>query len=820
MKHQRVRCFLTFAFITLFSRSSSAIPKTRNRLSRGSSISVQDDSDFLTSPDESFTCGFYGVGTNAFWFSIWFTKSIDRAVVWTANRDRPVNGLGSRLSLRRDGAMVLTDVDGTAVWGTNVNSSSSRADTAVLLDSGNLVLKDKRGKVLWQSFDIPTHTLLPNQPFTKSKKLISTLGKGTFGTGYFSFSFDNDNVLKLMFDGPDTSSLYWPDPDYNVFAGGRTNYNSSRVAVLDELGNFLSSDELQFTASDAGSSAKRRLTMDYDGNLRLYSLESTTGLWVVTWEAMTELCKVHGICGRNGICINTPQPKCSCPPGYEVADTSDWKEGCKPMFNRSYLRSQQEKFVQIEQVDFYGFDLNYSERTTFENCTNLCLDDFRCEGFSYRITEAKCFTKSALFNGYKSPNFPGSMYIRLPRSVKTSQPVNLNASNTCRKNVTKVVPSMYGSTARRVKWVYMYWFAFAIGALEVLFIASAWWLLFRRHSAAAPTEDGYHIISSQFRKFRYAELKKATKNFKEELGRGASGAVYKGVLADERVVAVKKLADIYHGEEVFWAEVSTIGKINHMNLVRIWGFCSDKKHKLLVSEHVENGSLDKHLFPPINFLGWQERFKVAIGIAKGLAYLHHECLEWVIHCDVKPENILLDGNFEPKIADFGLAKLTQRGNLSSVFSQIRGTKGYMAPEWALNLPITGKVDVYSFGVVILELVKGIRLSSWVVEDTDDLESELTRFVRVAKRKIQCGKDLWIEDMMDPRLNGQFSRIQAAKMVEIGISCVEEEKSKRPTMDSVVKILLECEGESAVASPQDTSTSNLSFREKYVKNCLL
>ncbi|KAM1576304.1 hypothetical protein COP2_033616 [Malus domestica] len=813
MKHQHGRCFLTFAFITLFSHSSSAIPKTRNRLSRGSSISVQDDSDFLTSPDESFTCGFYGVGTNAFWFSIWFTKSIDRAVVWTANRDRPVNGLGSRLSLRRDGAMVLTDVDGTAVWGTNVNSSSSRADMAVLLDSGNLVLKDKRGKVLWQSFDIPTHTLLPNQPFTKSKKLISTLGKGTFGTGYFSFSFDNDNVLKLMFDGPDTSSLYWPDPDYNVFAGGRTNYNSSRVAVLDELGNFLSSDELQFTASDAGSSAKRRLTMDYDGNLRLYSLESTTGLWVVTWEAMTELCKVHGICGRNGICINTPQPKCSCPPGYEVADTSDWKEGCKPMFNRSYLRSQQEKFVQIEQVDFYGFDLNYSEPTTFENCTNLCLDDFRCEGFSYRITEAKCFTKSALFNGYKSPNFPGSMYIRLPRSVKTSQPVNLNASNTCRKNVTKVVPSTYGSTVRRVKWVYMYWFAFAIGALEVLFIASAWWLLFRRHSAAAPTEDGYHIISSQFRKFRYAELKKATKNFKEELGRGASGAVYKGVLADERVVAVKKLADIYHGEEVFWAEVSTIGKINHMNLVRIWGFCSDKKHKLLISEHVENGSLDKHLFPPINFLGWQERFKVAIGIAKGLAYLHHECLEWVIHCDVKPENILLDGNFEPKIADFGLAKLTQRGNLSSVFSQIRGTKGYMAPEWALNLPITAKVDVYSFGVVILELVKGIRLSSWVVEDTDDLETELTRFVRVAKRKIQCGKDLWIEDMMDPRLNGQFSRIQAAKMVEIGISCVEEEKSKRPTMDSVVKILLECEGESAVASPHDTSNSNLSFRER-------
>ncbi|BBH06189.1 S-locus lectin protein kinase family protein [Prunus dulcis] len=313
-----------------------------------------------------------------------------------------------------------------------------------------------------------------------------------------------------------------------------------------------------------------------------------------------------------------------------------------------------------------------------------------------------------------------------------------------------------------------------VGAVEILFILSAWWLLFRRRGAAAPIEDGYHVISSQFRMFHYPELKKATKNFKEELGRGASGAVYKGVLADERVVAVKKLADIYQGKMYFG-------------------------QKLLVSEYVENGSLDKHLFPQ-NFLGWKERFKVAIGIAKGLAYLHHECLEWVIHCDVKPENILLDSNFEPKIADFGLAKLSQRGSLSSVFSRIRGTKGYMAPEWALNLPITAKVDVYSYGVLILEMVKGIRLSSWVVEDSEDQEAELTRFVRVAKKKIRCGEDQWIEDMLDPRLEGQFSRNQAAKMVEIGVSCVEEDRSKRPTMDSVVQELLECADESHAGSP--------------------
>jgi serine/threonine protein kinase len=235
-----------------------------------------------------------------------------------------------------------------------------------------------------------------------------------------------------------------------------------------------------------------------------------------------------------------------------------------------------------------------------------------------------------------------------------------------------------------------------------------------------------------------------------------------------------------------------------MNLVRMWGFCSDRGHRLLVYEYIENGSLDRHLFPP-NFLGWEERFKVALGTAKGLAYHHHECLEWVIHCDVKPENILLDSEFEAKIADFGLAKLSQRGSPSSGFSRIRGTKGYMAPEWASTLPITAKVDVYSYGVVILEMVKGIRFSSWVVNNsTEEQEPELTRFVRIVKGNIQCREDdSWIEKIVDPRLGGQFSRRQAATMVEIGISCVEEDRNKRPAMASVLQLLLECEDKGRV-----------------------
>ncbi|KAL2920860.1 putative receptor protein kinase ZmPK1 [Bienertia sinuspersici] len=200
-------------------------------------------------------------------------------------------------------------------------------------------------------------------------------------------------------------------------------------------------------------------------------------------------------------------------------------------------------------------------------------------------------------------------------------------------------------------------------------------------------EDGYHAISNQFRSFSYNELNNATREFKEVLERGGFGDVYKGILDDDRAVAVKKLGNVVQGEEEFWAEVSTIGKIYHMNLARMWGFCSEKKHRLLVYEYVENGSLDKHLFLPKTRLGWKDR----------------------------------------------------GGHGSSEMIRIRGTKGYMAPEWAINLPITAKVDVYSYGVVILELVNGIRLSTWVMDD-EQLGSmevpELVKFVRLAKRKMR------------------------------------------------------------------------------------
>ncbi|RWR86149.1 putative receptor protein kinase ZmPK1 [Cinnamomum micranthum f. kanehirae] len=759
-------------------------------LYKGSSLSVEDESDHLISSDSSFTCGFYKVGTNAYSFSIWVTNSIDKTIVWTANRDRPVNGRKSRMWLHPDGTMVIKDADDSTIW--SANTSTPEVDRAELLNSGNLVLKNPSGRILWQSFDFPTDTLLPLQLITKGKSLLSSSGRGDSSSGFFVLHFDSDNVLRMMYDGPEISSVYWPNPDFDLWGNLRTSFNSSRLAVLDETGLFSSSDKFNFTASDMGLGIIRRLTLDFDGNLRLYSLNESTGLWGISWAAFAQECNVHGICGRYGVCVYTPKPMCSCPPGYEVSDPADWNKGCKPKFKTS-CDSQQFRFVALPYTDYYGFDLNYSTGISLEECRNICLKDCSCRAFQYRV--GLCYAKGALFNGRRTPNFPGTIYLKLPKSLEVQEPSELNKSEPiCNSSQGEVVigSSEMFTNGGSKEYTHFFWFALGVGVVEILFIATGWWSLFRKQGMP---KEGYQAISDQFRRFTYAELKKATRNFKEELGRGASGAVYKGVLGDKRAVGVKKLWNVIQGEEEFWAEVSTIGRINHMNVVRMWGYCAEVKHRLLVSEYIEGGSLDNHLFSsggtnPANALGWNERFKIAVGMAKGLAYLHHECLEWVVHCDVKPENILLDKDFEPKIADFGLAKLSERGMLGSNFSRIRGTKGYIAPEWTLNLPITAKVDVYSYGVVLLELVKGSRFSNWVGDGEEEVG--LRSFLSAVKEKMGGRDDLWVGDFVDFRLGGQFNWKQVTTMVEIGVSCLEDDRNSRPSMSVIAQTLLACE----------------------------
>ncbi|KAH7849258.1 hypothetical protein Vadar_015336 [Vaccinium darrowii] len=304
--------------ILLFSLPLFSISSPHDTLLTPSSLSIPN---ILTSPNGVFTAGFHSAGQNAYSFSIWFTKPTsdgNLTVVWTANRDQPVNGKRSKLSLLKSGNLVLTDAAQFTVWSTNTNSIPPLQ--LKLLDTGNLVLKNPNDTIIWESFDSPTDTLLPSQRLTRYSKLVSSRSRSNFSSGYYALLFDNDNLLRLLFDGPEISSVYWPDPWLNSWEAGRTSYNSSRIAAFNSSGYFRSTDNLRFRALDYGIGVWRRLTMDVDGNVRMYSLDEKRSIWSVSWQAIQQPCKIHGVCGPNAICnYDFPGENagrgCSCLPG-------------------------------------------------------------------------------------------------------------------------------------------------------------------------------------------------------------------------------------------------------------------------------------------------------------------------------------------------------------------------------------------------------------------------------------------------------------------------------------------------------------------------
>ncbi|KAK9097386.1 hypothetical protein Sjap_022883 [Stephania japonica] len=207
-------------------------------------------------------------------------------------------------------------------------------------------------------------------------------------------------------------------------------------------------------------------------------------------------------------------------------------------------------------------------------------------------------------------------------------------------------------------------------------------------------------------RFSSHQLRIATNNFSNLLGSGGFGAVYIGVFNDGTRLAMKVLngSSDKRIEEQFMAEVGTIGRTHHVNLVRPYGFCFERDLQALVYEYMVNGSLDMFLFRNNNIIEFDKLYEIAVGTAKGIAYLHEECQQRIIHYDIKPGNILLDVKLTPKVADFGLAKLCNREDTHITMTGGRGTPGYAAPELWLPFPITHKCDVYSFGMLLFEII--------------------------------------------------------------------------------------------------------------------
>lgn len=283
-------------------------------------------------------------------------------------------------------------------------------------------------------------------------------------------------------------------------------------------------------------------------------------------------------------------------------------------------------------------------------------------------------------------------------------------------------------------------------------------------------------------RYSYSQIKKITGNFKEKLGQGGFGAVFKGKLPDGQLVAVKMLDSSKGDGEDFINEVATIDRIYHVNVVQLIGFCSEGSRSALVYEFMPNGSLDKYIFSDDErspSIGWEKIFEIALGVAHGIEYLHRGCDMRILHFDIKPHNILLDNSFNPKISDFGLAKLFSKDQSIVSISNARGTAGYIAPElFSTNFGgVSYKSDVYSYGMLLLEMAGRRKNYYPLVERASQIYFPTWVF-----DELTLGKGLEIGTATEGEED------IAKKLVIIGLWCIQMKPGDRPSMSRVVEML--------------------------------
>ncbi|XP_010459208.1 PREDICTED: putative serine/threonine-protein kinase isoform X2 [Camelina sativa] len=305
-------------------------------------------------------------------------------------------------------------------------------------------------------------------------------------------------------------------------------------------------------------------------------------------------------------------------------------------------------------------------------------------------------------------------------------------------------------------------------------------------SGEAREVDGEIAAIDNVKIFKYREIRQATDDFSAEnkIGEGGFGSVYKGRLKDGKLAAIKVLsAESRQGVKEFLTEINVISKIQHENLVELYGCCVEGIHRILVYNFLENNSLDKTLLAGgytrsgIQF-DWSSRANICVGVAKGLAFLHEEVRPHIIHRDIKASNILLDRYLSPKISDFGLARLMPP-NMTHVSTRVAGTIGYLAPEYAVRGQLTRKADIYSFGVLLMEIVSG-------------RSNKNTRLPTEYQYLLERAWDLYerneLVDLVDSGLNGIFDAEEACRYLKIGLLCTQDSPKLRPSMSTVVKFL--------------------------------
>ncbi|XP_038901984.1 G-type lectin S-receptor-like serine/threonine-protein kinase LECRK3 [Benincasa hispida] len=794
-----LHCLLLLFLLVLPTYSSSQPYKN---VTLGSSLTAtqQTNDSYWVSQSGDFAFGFLPLGSKGFLLAIWFDKIDEKTVVWSANRDKLVPK-GSTTQFTNNGQLVLNDPGGNQIWMVSSSVSTNRSVSyAAMLDSGNFVLVATNSEILWQSFDVPTDTILPSQILNMGEALVARYSETNYSSGRFQLLMQIDGNLVLSphsFSLDTINIVYW--------TSNTTGSGFQLVFNLTGSINVLAKNKTILTTVVSNAHSPQnyylRAILEHDAIFRLYVYPKATSNSSMpkTWTQVSDPVNIcimvndgigSGVCGFNSYCKfgdDKRRPLCTCPPSYVLLDPNDEIKGCKPNFvaqscDQSFPETDDFEFVALENTNWAQGDYSYFNPVSEEWCRNDCLNDCFCVLSTFKYGE--CWKKRfPLIFGRMDRNVSDEKsLLKVRKHNSTSKSNNLVQNQSNKTSIIVVIGSvLLGSS------VFLNFLLF----LLTLFIAYH----FSQRKPKIIRKNPF-ILGVNMRIFSYEELNKATSGFIHQLECSSFATVYKGIIDfgnNNSLVAIKRFNNVVGGrDQEFKVEVSTIARTNHKNLVRLLGFCNEGEHRMLVYEFMHNGSLLNFLFGNSK-PNWCVRIQVALETARGLCYLHEGCSTQIIHCDIKPHNILLDDSFTVRIADFGLAKLLRK-NQTLALTAIRGTKGYVAPEWFRSLPITVKVDVYSFGILLLEIICCRRNFEEKANDEEQMV--------LADWAYDCFKDGKVELLVENDEEAKMDLKRVKKFVMIAIWCIQEEPSLRPTMKKVLQMM---EGAIEISFPPHPSS---------------
>ncbi|XP_018722360.2 receptor-like serine/threonine-protein kinase SD1-7 [Eucalyptus grandis] len=790
---------LALLFLLMFSchciRFSVVVAAATSTISVGQSLT---GSDTLVSSGGVFELGFFSPGNSSdTYLGIWYKKIEERTVVWVGNRDQPLTISAPALAI--DGANLVIQ-GGRTTYHLSNNSVSGNV-SATLLDSGNFVLRGESSEaILWQSFDDPSDTFLPGMKLGYSREtkkvwaLTSWKNAMDPSPGDFSLRLDSESLDEfVILKG---SEKYW--------ASGPWNRDSQTFSLVPEMRlnyifnySFINNpNEVYFTYSIYSSSnVSTGLVIDLSGQIKQRIWLESSKAWNLFWSQPRDPCDVYKFCGSFSRCSDNTFSSCACLDGFRPSDQEKWQQddtsgGC---VRKKLLQCEQmgyenggDGFLKMNHVTFPLY-YNASEKLSSKACKSACSGDCSCTAYAYNGSgTGRCLLwyEDLLNLRQLSEDDPNSntIYIKLAASeLQNSRGIN----KTLKIALASAFPlvALFLTTYMGCQWKKKR--KGKMGPTQDILLFDVDKSIAARTNETSEKGIGNEKITKDawLPLFSFSSVNAATQNFSNsnKLGEGGFGPVYKGKLLSGKRVAVKRLSKkSAQGMLELRNETMLVAKLQHKNLVRLLGCCLERDEKILIYEYMSNKSLDSFLFDQAkrHLLNWETRAHIVEGIAQGLIYLHQHSRLRIVHRDLKASNILLDSDMNPKISDFGLAKMFGGNESEANTNRIVGTYGYMSPEYALEGVVSTKSDVFSFGVLLLEIISGKKNTGFYQTDSMNL--------------LGYAWQLWQEDgalcLVDSALENHNSDGTLMRHINVALLCVQEIAADRPTMSEVLTML--------------------------------